>query len=273
MQAVHPAKSRGGVIHLMSAHAHLVPTYLRWRQIGMRLSHRLVETLDKDIMDEGARKLGVLQKGTLVLGSEDELAVVMDYCIYNVYRGGRNAVERMLADSPPSDPDERDLLEAQAQARYSLFQVSDVEPGVGVALADVLRSDTIFVTDLGFGNSLRKGFGLAGRVIPRAGFFMTGGAMLPLDRRAARQIEGDLEHWLAKGVARLTAAEEADLTARIIRACLQTGASEHIAYASPGETRSPGRWSPENPGRVRANRNDPCPCGSGRKYKSCCGKR
>ncbi|MFI5456599.1 MAG: SEC-C metal-binding domain-containing protein [Isosphaerales bacterium] len=24
---------------------------------------------------------------------------------------------------------------------------------------------------------------------------------------------------------------------------------------------------------MRANRNDPCPCGSGRKYKSCCRNR
>jgi len=259
----------------MSAHAHLMPTYLRLRKLSMSLNHKLVETLDKDVLDEGGRKLGILKKGTLVLGSEDELAVVMDYCIYNVYRGGRNAVQRMLEHSPPSDADERALLEAQARARYSIFQVSDVEKGVGVTLVDVLRKDSIFMVDVGFGNSARKGFGLAGRVIPQDGFFMSGGAILPFDGRAAKRIEHDLERWLTGGndFARLTAAEEADLTTQIIRACLETGASEHIVYATPGEARSPGRWSAENAGRVRANRNDPCPCGSGRKYKSCCGKR
>jgi SEC-C motif len=262
-------------INSMSAHTHLLPTYLRLRKLSMSLNHKLVETLDKEIMDEGGHKLGILQKGTLVLGSEDELSVVMDYCIYNVYRGGRNAVQRMLADSPPSNPDERALLEAQSKARYSIFQVSDVESGVGVTLVDLLRKDTIFLVDVGFGKSTRKGFGLAGRVIPQDGFFMSAGAMLPFDGRAAKRAERDLERWLAKGkdFARLTAAEEADLTAQIIRACLETGASEHIRYATPGEARSPGRWSAENVGRVRANRNDPCPCGSGRKYKSCCGKR
>ena len=25
------------------------------------------------------------------------------------------------------------------------------------------------------------------------------------------------------------------------------------------------------PGEIRAGRNDPCPCGSGKKYKKCCG--
>jgi SEC-C motif len=263
------------VVILMSSHSHLLPTYLRLRKIGMSLSHKLVGTLGKDVLDEGGRKLGILHNGKLVLGSEDELAVVMDYCIYNVYRGGRNAVQRMLADAPPSDPDERALLEAQSQARYSIFQVSEVESGVGVTLVDLLRKDTMFLVDVGFGKSASKGFGLAGRVIAQAGYFMSGGAMLPFDKRAAHRIDGDMQRWLAAGTdfARLKPAQEAELAAQIIRACLEIGTSEHIRYATPGEDRRPGRWSAESAGRVRANRNDPCPCGSGRKYKSCCGKR
>lgn len=259
----------------MSAHAHLVPTYLRLRKIGMGLSHRLADSLDRDTLNEGASKLGLLQKDTLVLGSEDELAVLMDYCIYNIHRGGRNAVQRMLAESPPSSPEERALLEAQSKARYSVFQVSAVEPGVGVSLVDALRQDEIFMVDVSFGNSSRKGLGLAGRVIPLDGYYMSGGAMLPFDARVARRLERDAKRWVAPGTdyAHLTAAEDADLTAEIIRACLQTGASEHIRYATPGEGARSVRGAPESAGRVRANRNDPCPCGSGRKYKSCCGKR
>src|SRR5262249_53699167 len=125
--------------NIMSAHAHLVPTYLRLRKMGTALNHKLVQTLSKDVLDEGGRKLGILKKGTLVLGSEDELAVLMDYCIYNIYRGGRNAVEKMLEDSPPSNPDELTLLEAQTAAYYSIFQVVDVERGAGVMVEDTLR--------------------------------------------------------------------------------------------------------------------------------------
>jgi hypothetical protein len=62
----------------MSAHTHLVQDYRRSRKIAMKLNHRLVETLGKDVMDEGGRKLGILKEGTLVLGSEDELSVLMD---------------------------------------------------------------------------------------------------------------------------------------------------------------------------------------------------
>jgi hypothetical protein len=262
-------------VHLVSAHAHLVPTYRRLRKISVGLSQKLVETLSKEDMEEGARKLGLWHKGQLVLGAEDELSVLMDYCIYNVYRKGQNAVQRMLAEAPPSDLDERAILGAQANARYSLFQVSEVEKGVGVSLVDALRKDELFVVDVGFGSSARRGIGFAGRIIPLDGYFMTGGAMLPFDERTVKRAERDLDRWLARvtDFDRLTPAEDAEFTAQVIRSCLESGASEHIAYATPGEKRKPGQWSFASPERVRANRNDPCPCGSGKKYKSCCGKR
>ncbi len=259
----------------MSRHAGLLPTYLQLRKVGLRLGNKLVETLDKDVLEEGGTKLGILRDGAFVLDTEDQSSVLMDYCIYNVYRGGRNAVTRMLEDSPPSNPDELALLRAQTGAYYSIFRIEEVERGVGVTLLDLLRKDTFFMTDVSMGNSMRDGFGLAGRVIPMDGYSMSGGAMLPFDAKSAKRFKRDLDPWLAKKTdfARLRPAEEAELAAQVIRAALESGMGEHILYATPGEEKRPGRWSPDNPGRVRANRNDPCPCGSGRKYKSCCGKR
>jgi hypothetical protein len=116
----------------MSAHAHLVPTYLRLRNIGLKLSHKLVETLSKDVLEDGGRKLGIFRKGTLFFDTEDEAAVLMDFCIYDLYPGGRNAVQRMLEDSPQSDPEALALLRAYSRAYYSIFQVVEVERGAGV---------------------------------------------------------------------------------------------------------------------------------------------
>jgi hypothetical protein len=150
-----------------------------------------------------------------------------------------------------------------------------VEPGVGVTLYDAFRRNMIFMADVGMGNSMSEGFGLAGRVIPLDGFYMSGGAMLPMDAKAGARLERHMDGWFSGGmsIARLTPPQEADVAAQIIRTCLESGMGEHIMYASPGQDRRPGRGSPEPTDRVRANRNDPCPCGSGRKYKSCCGKR
>src|SRR5919199_1754 len=97
--------------------ARLLARYRHLRQVGLRLNNRLVEALPRDVLDEGGKKLGILRKNVLTLDSEDELSVLMDYCIYDVRRRGVNAVERYLAESPPPpDSDERVLLEAMRQA-------------------------------------------------------------------------------------------------------------------------------------------------------------
>jgi hypothetical protein len=231
----------------MSAHAHLVPTYQRLRKIGLKLNHRLVETLSKDVLEEGGRKLGIFRKGTLVFDTEDEVAVLMDFCIYNLYRGGRNAVQSMLEDSPPSDPDELALLRTYSDAYYSVFQIVEVERGAGVTVEDTLRGGAQFMTDVSFGQSARKGYMLAGRVIPMDGFLMSGGAMLPVAGRAAQRVAEAIVHHVPRDTdfTRLTRTQEADLTAMIIRACLEGGASEHVMHATLGEERHTSRRSPE----------------------------
>ena len=137
----------------MTTHEHLLPVYLRLRQAGLRLNHKLVGTLSKEALHEGARRLGMLHGETLVFDSEDETSVLMDYCIYNLYSGGKNAAQRYLAESPPGGPDEMIFLQAMQTAYYSILQVTDVERGVGVAVRDLLRGGTGFLVDVGFGSS------------------------------------------------------------------------------------------------------------------------
>jgi hypothetical protein len=259
----------------MTDHAILLPRYLRLRQIGLALNHKLVATLSTEVLHEGARRLGILQGSTFVFDSEDETSVLMDYCIYNVRSGGKNAVERYLATSPPpADSDEMMLLEAKQSAYYSIVKITGMERGVGVSVDDVLRGETGFLFDVGFSKSAKVGLLIAGRVIPCGDFLMTGGASLPLSSAARNR---GME-WLQRlghqtDTARLAPEQEADLAALTIRACLKSGASSAIEYKTPGQGTSRRRPGIEAQSPIRANRNDPCPCGSGRKYKSCCRHR
>jgi preprotein translocase subunit SecA len=45
-----------------------------------------------------------------------------------------------------------------------------------------------------------------------------------------------------------------------------TEATEYVSKAQAAAKAKPVRTGP------KVGRNDPCPCGSGRKYKQCCGK-
>jgi preprotein translocase subunit SecA len=49
------------------------------------------------------------------------------------------------------------------------------------------------------------------------------------------------------------------------------GASRQVSYAKIG-SRSDQRPAPAVRAAPKIGRNDPCPCGSGRKHKKCCGR-
>jgi hypothetical protein len=259
----------------MTDHASLLPEYRRLREIGTGLNHKLVSSLSTEALREGARRLGMLRGNTFVFDSEDETSVLMDYCIYNVREGGKNAVERYLDQSPPpAGSDEMALLQAKRFAHYSVVKVTGRERGVGVSVHDVLRGDTGFLFDVGFSNSAVRNLLIAGRIIPWGEFLTTGGASLPMTAEARSQVTDWLQQLNPRmDTARISPDQEADLAAMIIRSCLNSGASSAIRYDEPGRasSRRDSRIAAASP--VRANPNDPCPCGSGRKFKSCCRHR
>ncbi len=251
-------------------HAEILDSYRRFRNVGVHLNNKLVRTLDKGGLHSGGERLGMLRQGTLVFETEDESSVLMDYCIHNVWIDGRNAVQKYLAESPPrAGSDEMVLLRAKEQAYYSLIQVAAAEPGVGVTVIDVLRHDTNFLADIGFSHTAAKDDVLATRVIPMDdyGFRMTSGAALPVEPRLWVLLRKALDQAFGPETdyTHLDADQESDLAALVIRACLEAGMSTRIAYGTHAEN-STGSGRAVDPRAIRrANRNDPCPCGSGRK--------
>jgi hypothetical protein len=256
----------------------LLARYRHLRQVGLRLNNRLVKTLPKSAFDEGGKKLGLLKNKTVYLDTEDEIAVLIDYCLYDVRRQGRNTVERFLAESPPpAGSDEMILLQAMCAAHYALFAVEAVERGVGVHARDLLRDEARFIVDVGFGTTAPVGIILAARYMAPEGIGMTTGAGLPVGmlsaaERAAflRQVTATLQ---VTDFRNLSPGQASELTAAIIRACLEHGAAERIEYTEPRGSKV--HECPDvaaKPPR-RARPNERCPCGSGRKFKNCCGCR
>jgi SEC-C motif len=253
--------------------ADLLPRYKHLRQVGLPLNNQFVKLLSREDIHEGARRLGILRKNTIVLDTEDQSSVLMDFCIHDVRRDGMTALDRYLAVSPPpADSDEMLLLKAKQQAWYSLFTVVGVERGVGVEFRDMLSNESMFILDVGLSQTGHRGSLLASRMMVAEGIGMTTGAGLPVSGFS----RGDWERFVQSLAAmlkgenprRLPPKVAGKLTATIVSACLKHGAAEHIHYRDPGE------GIPNRPGAApaaRAGRNDPCPCGSVRKFKHCCG--
>jgi hypothetical protein len=213
----------------------LLNRYKQLRERGRALNHLLVEQLPKAAIHECAKKLGLLKGATLVLGNEDELSVLFDYCLYTHRRGGKNVIDRYLETSPPpATSDEMLLLKAMSNSYYSLFLVEDVQTGKGATLRDLLRDKTLFLMDIGMGQSAVPGLMFAGRVLPLADFHMSSGAVIPLQGEGVRQevmliLKKFLQH-KKEGDVLFSPGQEAAFSAQIIRALLRAGALDTLMY-------------------------------------------
>ena len=190
----------------------------------------------------------------------------------------RMRIQRYREQSPPpTGSDEMVVLTAMLEGYYSLVEVINIEPGVGLTVRDHLRGGTHFLADIGMSQTAQRGNVFATRLffVEEAGFLMTGGAGLPVTPKVFVGIQRELERTFGPETdfARLTPDQEADLAATVIRTCLEAGMGSRILYGTSAETSSRATGGIDRREIRLGNPNDPCPCGSGRKLKSCCGKR
>jgi hypothetical protein len=141
----------------MTDRSELLDRYRRSREVRTRLNNLLVKTIPKQTLEECGRILGFFRKGMMFFETEDETSLLMDYCLYYPGPDGRNLVAKYLEKSPPpADSEEMAALQEMTHAYYSLFQVVDVERGVGVSVRDLLRGEAGFIIDVGFGDTAQR---------------------------------------------------------------------------------------------------------------------
>jgi hypothetical protein len=100
------------------------------REVRFRLNNLLVHTIPRKTLDECGRILGFLRKGVLAFETEDEMSLLMDYCIYYPGPDGRNLVAKYLEKSPPpADSDE--MVALQIDDPRLLLVVPDRRRGTG----------------------------------------------------------------------------------------------------------------------------------------------
>ena len=207
--------------------------YKTFRTVGIDLNTLLVKQLPQAAIEECGKKLGILKKGTLILDSEDELAVLMDYALFHYRRNGINVVSRYLSLSPPDEFSvEMTLLQAMLKARYSLFSVKATVPNKGLVLIDLMRvhDNEIFVIDLSMSRSAMPSMMLAGHVLPMPNFYMTSGTFLPIPKSILEDTLPAIAEKFYKEGEDLSPGQEAAFAAQVIRAALQAKAMDKIRY-------------------------------------------
>ena len=245
--------------------------YKRMREACVKLHKVLPQYIPGKGLQLTAKHLGLYHKGTFVLGCEDELCVLFDQAIYGYFERGENAVDRyLIGHQPQPGSDEHAMLSGMQCPFHSVFQVEQIVPDVGVHVHDIPRERRHFLADVGFSNSAVQGIVLATRVLPFEDFIMATGAALPTDRDVLVQIARlPAMNWPPEEIRGMSPEEAAELAGEVINICLRGGASEDVCYQSPDATAGDEN-APIRAG-AHVGRNEPCPCGSGKKYKKCCG--
>ena len=254
----------------MEDHDDILARYKRMRSVTRGMNNTLMD-LAGPYIKQAAKALGVLSKDTIVMDI-DEMPVLMDHAIYRYPPGGHNAVERLAVKHPPAPgSDDQTALSAMRKAFFSLFQVREVVKGLGARVTDILRDEDYFLADVSLSQTAVEGVVLASRMLPFEGFITTAGAPLPVDAKILEWVVANLEEneMSHEQMRNLPPKVWEGLETMLIRACLNRNGDQRIAYRdAPGTSSQPAlSKEPDHVGR-----NDPCPCGSGRKLKKCCGR-
>jgi hypothetical protein len=249
-----------------------VGRYNELRALSRAQNDLLIKAPDKSQLHEGGSKLHMLRGNTLYFEDEEDAGVLFDFCLHDVWRNGRNVVQQYLLDSPPpADSAEMRLLQAKIASRHSVFMVDKALPGVGVEVQDLTRPIRYPLMDVSLGNAAPAGVVVAMRIMEVEGMFMSSGASIGADGSAFLRVVAELERTNEKSLLTrddLSPERRSEVTALIIRNFLEY---RHDVQRGQMAQSGPARLAPAR-SVPRVGRNDACPCGSGRKYKKCCGR-
>ncbi len=201
--------------------------YKRVRKLSQALNDKILQTLPRKDFMEAEKKLGLSRKGKLIPVTEEELGIVLDYCLYNIYRRGMSNVQRYLQAASVSET-ELPLLEAMTMARYSVFQLLEVGSGY-VILREFFTTQEYMVMDKNLSKSGAVGLMLAVRLIPYGRWCMTTGGGIPIVKETLDVItpimaKFDRPHSNEGLEGLFLPAREANFAAQINRALLRANA-------------------------------------------------
>lgn len=270
----------------------LLALYDRRRECSRSLNAALVGAASKQATLNAGKRLGLVQGGVFVFDNPQEATILSDACVYAVRDAtGDNAPQRAArrGDYAAGSP-EQEVLSAMSRARFSLFALGDRVPGVWIEAADVLTNQRYRIVDRGLSATPTPLF--AARLVVYPEFAMTTGAGMPIAEKAVfeRLADAIVEHGIT--LAALRAPEvspqlQDEFFYATASHLLREGVLRRTRYIDPtnpeelaalaedeGGVELGGFSPPQLPVRregIKVGRNDPCPCGSGRKYKKCHG--
>jgi len=238
----------------------LVARYSALRQTTIEINNSILGVIPREASLASAEALGLLHQGSIYFDSENESMIFADHTIHANSLARREYLDAYRkANAKTVTEEQRRMLTAMESVRFAILRCEKPFPGVGVQVYNVLRDHRFLLLDITLSHSAYVGLLLAAHIITIDGLHLTTGAGLPiLDQKVGRKVYAALAD-------ENETFDEANITGvyttKITRILMEYIAS----IGRQAESQSFERVSQKVP------RNAPCPCGSGKKYKICCG--
>jgi hypothetical protein len=168
----------------------ILARYLELRSVQRELNGVLTKTLSRKAIEETARRLGFWEGGRIVFDDEGDVDILNDVALYDYFpSGGKNAVERYAAREELG-ADQRLVMDAMCRARFTLIEVEDPVPKVGVQVLDLLFGERFLLADVALSQTAPFGLALATRILRFDEFSMTSGVHRVFDDTLTKLVSG-----------------------------------------------------------------------------------
>ncbi len=209
-----------------------------------------------------ARIMGLMApNGTIISNDETDNARIVEWSAFHTRRQGKALIQVLLERLPTTaNPEDRTILTVLATSALGIYRIEAIQPQVGAIVTDVWNKTRQVIYSRTFQNGLEIGNLLMAR-------WVVVGDLATMTALVSRVPDEFLEGMrkLPEFVKAASIADDPDLQDQLAE----------VVFAVRGSHRQiPDRADSFRMGSGRANRqrNQPCPCGSGRKFKVCCGR-
>ena len=153
-----------------------------------------------------------------------DLAPALDIALFSKGADGTSLADRYLEEMGDRlKGDHLTVVEAMADARFSVFELIERHPVAGVVLLDLSTGEEVWLMDQGFEASVPSGYLLALRLIRPAEFHMTTGVVVSMNDEATWEA-ANRRHTLKRTDDLLVISDRDRLAEAVYAAAVETGA-------------------------------------------------
>ena len=251
------------------------------REVSMALQNEILGELDESTFSQALEMLGIAPGKELIAGMGVGALFIPEFAMYGVFADGENAVQRFRRTHPQTDPERQMVLDAMSQAIFTLVGVVEAYPAEDALVVEDLfqNNQRMLLADSPLTAEASAGEVNCIRMYPMGKFWMCTGLELPM---GVDMKFPPLLNYLASDLTRIvqkaTSGGEirnglyAAVVIKKLLAChyKDAGVSGKIVDEPSDEAAEEHHNEPLLSERIE--RNAPCACGSGKKYKKCCGR-